>query len=445
MAGLSNRQRSVLGTVFATAPDHTVRRLEQALSDDAEQGGALAEVHSLVAREWVERKVRAAVLEPVIPLCRPSPFGDRRFPARTIPLLWMALHASLPEHVAAAEQACCGLEEGEMAPEEVYNHLCARAADALRDNEPGFAGVAAALDADGPDARAAFVDYLDLVPMARPAIARLPEWLGKMSDERAAAARLAYKDAVARSDDAGPRLVEMLMAHLPEPWRILRVLAAIVLRANDRYLAESELGRFGEYVIDDIERRLTVFRGFDVDQGHAAGVEAAEHLNIAALEIAEFETAIELSRDGPWGARVAVAKQTLAKLAEARLAQIDKALDQALPVQMIRFGTGRRGFPRLTAPPDPRMTRRAEALMGFYSGSRVSSTTSGFGSTRAKAGEQLDARLDHYVEDLLEILRGPEPGDLERVHAFIEVAALLVGQARGDKAAQIVRRRAAAA
>lgn len=445
MASLSDRQRSVLGSVFATAPDHTVRRLEQALVDDAEQGGALAEVHHLVAREWIERKVRNAVLGPVIPLCRPSPLGERRFPAQVIPLLWTALHASLPHHVAAAEQACCGLEAGEMAPDEVYNHLCARAADALRDDEPAFAAAAAALDADGPDSRAAFIDYLDLVPMARPAIARLPEWLGKMSEERAATARLAYKDAVARSDDAGPRLVEMLMAHLPEPWRVLRVLAAIVLRANDRYLAASELGRFGEYVLADIERRLTAFRAFDVDQGHAAGVAAAEHVNVAALEIAEFENAIELSRDGPWGMRVAAAKQSLAQLAEGRLKQIDKALDQALPVQMIRFGTGRRGFPKLTAPPDPRMIVRAEALMGFYSGSRISSATSGFGSTWTKTGEAIDDRLDHYVQDLLDTLRGPEPGEVERVQAFLEAAALLVGEARGEKAAQIVRRRAAAA
>lgn len=445
MASLSDRQRSVLGSVFATAPDHTVRRLEMALLDDAELGGALAEVHRLVTREGVERKVRNAVLGPVIPLCRPSPLGDRRFPAQTIPLIWTALHAALPQHVAAAEQACCGLEAGEMSPDEVYNHLCARAADALRDDDPVFAAAAAVLDADGPGARAAFIDYLDLVPMGRAAVAKLPEWLGKMSDERAASARLTYKDAVARSDDAGPRLVEMLMAHLPEPWRILRVLAAIVLRANDRYLAESELGRFGEYILGDIERRLAAFRAFDVDLGHAAGAEAAQNLNVAALAIAEFENAIELSRDGPWGARVAAAKQSLAKLAEARLAQINKALDQALPVQMIRFGTGRRGFPTLAAPPDPRMIRRAEALMGFYSGSRISSTTSGFGSTWTKTGEAIDDRLDHYVQDLLDILRGPEPGEVERVQAFLEVAAVLVGEARGEKAAQIVRRRAAAA
>ncbi|MDR3513230.1 MAG: hypothetical protein P4L73_16460 [Caulobacteraceae bacterium] len=445
MTGLTDHQRSVLGGVFAAAPDSTVRRLEQALAADAGQGGALAEVHGLIAREASDRRVRATVLGPVIPLCRPSDVGDMRFPAAVIPRLWAALHAVAPTAVAAAEAACCGLEETPLAPVDIYNQLCAQAADGLRDRAPAFAAAIEALDGAGPQALAAFVDYLDLVPLAREAATQLPQWLGRMSQERAASARLTYKDAVALSDDAGPRLVEMLLARLPEPWLILRVLAAMVIRANDRYLASSELARFGEYILSDIDRRLAAFRAFDPEQGRQAGVAAAEHLGVAASAVAEFENALELSRDGPWGARVARSKQLLAELAEARLAQIDKALDQALPLQMVRFGKGLRGVPKLVADPDPRALRRAEGLMGFFDRSRASATTSGFGAARAKVGEKVEARLDQYVEDLLEDLRGPEPQALDRVHAYLEAAAGLIGDACGEKAAQIVRRRAAAA
>lgn len=445
MGRLTEHQRSILGDVFTGATDATVRRLEQALAADADQGGALAEVHGLIAREAIDRRVRAAVLGPVIPLCRPSDMGDIRFPGVVVSRLWLALQAVAPDDVAAAEAACCGLDETPVPPAEIYNALCARAAEGLRHDEPAFAGAAQALDTVGARGRAAFLDYLDLVPLARDAVARLPEWLGRMSDERAAAARLTYKDAVALSDDAGPRLIEMLLAHLPEPWLILRVLAAVVLRGGDRYLAASELGRFGDYILADIDRRLDAFRAFDPDQGRAAGAAAAQQLNVAAAEVAEFETALELSREGPWGAQVARAKQTLAQLAEARLAQIDKALDQALPLQPIRFGKGVRGAPKLAADPDPRLVRRAEGLMGFFDRSRASSVTSGFGSTRAKVGEKVEARLDQYVEDLLEEMRSPDHHDLDRIHAYLEIAAGLIGDARGDKAAQIVRRRAAAA
>ncbi len=229
-----------------------------------------------------------------------------------------------------------------------------------------------------------------------------------MSDERAAAARLTYRDAVAMSDDAGPRLVELLLAHLPEPWLILRILAAMVIGPNDRYLASSELARFGGYILDDMDRRLAAFRGFNPDEGRAAGLAAADHLHVAAQAIAEFESTLELSRDGPWGARVSQAKQALAELAEARLGQIEKVVDQALPLQLVRFGAGLRGEPKLATDPDPRLVRRAEGLMGFFDRSRTSAASSGFGAARAKVGEALEARLDQYVEDLLEALHAGE-------------------------------------
>jgi hypothetical protein len=299
--------------------------------------------------------------------------------------------------------------------------------------------------ADGQDGLDLFIAYLDLTPLARQAIERLPEWLGRMSEERAAAARLAYKDAVSVSDEAGPRLIAMLLAQLPQPWLILRVLAAVVIRPNDRYLASSELARFGDYVLDDVTRRLAGLRRFDVDQGRAAGAAAAQDLHVVAQAVAEFETALELSRDGPWAVRVTKLRQNLAELAEARLAQVDKIIDQALPLQLVRFGKGLKGMPKLATDPDPRLLRRAEGIMGFFDHSRTSATSSGFGAMRAKIGEMLEARLDQYVEDLLDVLHTDETVDPDRVHAYLDAAAGFIGDIRGEKAAQIVRRRAAAA
>jgi hypothetical protein len=445
MPSLTDRQNAVIVTLFAAAPDAAVRRLEQALATEADQGGPLAEVHALIAREAGARRVRAAVLGPVAPLCRPSVLGGIRFPAATIPRLWSALHATCPDLIAEAEAVCLGLEESRRPSDEIYDEICACAATGLREAGPAFAATIKVLAGAGEGAAAAFVDYLDLVPLTRQAIARLPEWLGRMSEERAAAARLAYKDAVALSDEAGPRLIEVLLAHLPEPWLILRILAAVVIRANDRYLAASELERFGDYILDDIGGRLAAFRAFDPDQGREAGIEAADQLHVAAQEVAEFENALELSREGPWGARVAKHKQCLAELAEARLGQIDKSIDQALPLQMVRLGKGLKGMPRLTADPDARLVRRAEGLMGFFDRSRTSASSSGFGATRTKIGEAIEARLDQYVEDLLDAMRAEEAPDLDRIHAYLDAAAGMIGDIRGDKAAQIVRRRAAAA
>jgi hypothetical protein len=445
MPGLSKHQSSIIGSLFAAAPDAAVRRLEQALADEADQGGPLGHVHALIVKETAERRVRATVLGPMVPLCRPSELGDMRFPGKTIPALWSALRETRPELLAEARSACLDFEEGERLPSEIYDELCGHAADGLRAGDPAFAAVSRILSEAGDGAPTVFIDCLDLVPLARQAIARLPEWLGRMSDERAAAARLIYKDAIALSDDAGPRLIEMLLAHMPEPWLILRVLAAVVMRANDRSLASSELARFGDYILDDIERRLAAVRAFDPNDGRAAGATAARHLNVAAQAVAEFENALELSRDGPWGAGVAKAKQALAQLAEARLSQIAKAVDQALPLRTVRFGKGLKGIPGLATDPDPRLLQRAEGLMGFFDHVRASAATSGFGASRAKIGEALEDRLDAYVEDLLDTLRTDPDADLERIHAYLEATAGLVGDIRGEKAAQIVRRRAAAA
>jgi hypothetical protein len=237
-----------------------------------------------------------------------------------------------------------------------------------------------------------------------------------------------------------------LFAHLAEPCQILRVMSAVMHRPSDRYAAVSELARFGEYILEDIDRRLAAFKAFDADGGAAAGQAAAEMIHVAAIEIAEFETSIDLSRDGPWGAHLAKQKQTLAELADNRLGQIEKALDIALPQQMIRVGKGRRGLPSLVADPDAGALRRAEGLLAFFDHSRASAGQSGYGATRAKLAEKLEARLDQYVEDLLEMLRADDAVvATERIHAYLEICARFSELAVGEKAGQIVRRRAAAA
>ncbi len=77
---------------------------------------------------------------------------------------------------------------------------------------------------------------------------------------------------------------------------------------------------------------------------------------------------------------------------------------------------------------------------------RISADRFGFGALWNKTAEALTSRLDIYIEDLLEKLRAGEEGEeLERVRLYLDVAAEFMGLASDDKAAQIVRRRMAAA
>ncbi len=442
--GLSASQIAGLRTLFAVAADSVVRSLELALAEDAARGGPIATVHQMAAAEAQDRRVRGVVLGPVAPLCRPSAWSAVSFPPAALSAVWRGLKDSASAEVRAAEEACTPPPAVEP-PAAVFDELCLAAARGLRNETRSFQAANDHLNRAMQDGGAIFASYLDLCPIARAALTRLPDWLVRMTDERAAAARLAYKDAVALSDDAGPQYFEILFAHLAEPWQVLRVMSAIMDHPGDRYAAASELARFGEYILADIDNHLANFTAFDPSQGASAGVAASDALEVAAMEIAEFENSIELSREGPWGSRIGQQRKALAQAAESRLDQVDKALDAALPLRMVRFGKGLRGLPNLRAAPDAAALKRAQGLMAFFDKSRGSAAQSGYGAARARVAEKIEDRLDQYVEDLLEMLRAEDVESVGRIHAYLDVAAGLVGSARDQKAAQIVRRRAAAA
>jgi hypothetical protein len=445
MPGLTESQTLGLKALFGMVTDGLVRNLQIALAEESTLGGPIATVHELVCNEAADRRLRRLVLAPVGALCRPSEWQAVSFPEATPLLLWRALKETSPALVEEAAQASYKPLEPDAPTDPVYDQLCLSAAQGLRCEARAFEAANTLLNTAARDGAATFANYLDLSPITRAALLRLPEWLTRMSDDRAAAARLAYKDAVELTDDAGPQFFEMLFAQLPEPWQILRIMSAIMDHPTDRYVSVSELARFADYVIDDIDRRLAAFRAFDPNKGMEAGAAAGHALQIAAVEIAEFETSIELSRDGPWGARISEQKKLLAQSAEAALDQIGKALNAALPQRMVRLGKGLRGLPKLDADPDPAALCRAEGLMAFFDHSRGSAAQSGYGAARAKAAEMIEERLDQYVEDLLEMLRAEDAGPAPRIHSFLEVTAGFMAQAHGEKAAQIVRRRAAAA
>jgi len=207
-------------------------------------------------------------------------------------------------------------------------------------------------------------------------------------------------------------------------------------------MAASELGFIGERLIAQIERQLDLLRAFDPWEGAEAGKKAAEAVAIAVSLITEFERSVELSREGPWGHTILKDKRELALCVEKVMGKADDALAAAMPLKMARFGKGR-GQPRYDEPPVDRAQARARGLMAFVSETRGSAPGGGFTSFRNKMLERLDDRIDHYVEDVLEDMRDAEHADRERAAEFAGLAAILVGLLRGDKAAQIVRRRSA--
>jgi len=330
-------------------------------------------------------------------------------------------------------------------PPPEFDQICLKVVEGLRRDAPAYRPLARALESAGPGVLDRFALQMSLAPLVRATLPKLPIWARALSNDHAASIRLAFRDATAVKEDAGPAFMEMLDAHLEEPWQVLRLISLVMDRPSDRYLASSELAFFGERLLDDLDRRIEILRDFNPDRGLEGGVEAAAHVQAVAHLTAEFEQWLNIARDGPWGRRLMAQRRNLALVVEIRLREVEPAVNAALPVQSIRHAARTiRGAPDLSRALEPRAVHKAQALLGFLSETRVVASTAGFGATRAKVVEALDARIDQYVEDLLERLHAAEE-EPEPIRAALDVAAEFLGLVREPGSAEIVRRRAAVA
>ena len=253
MPGLSDRKIEIVRHLVESAPDKIVGGLQNALAA-ASGDSVLAGVRRLVESEVADRRLRNAVLSPIAPLCVAGAAEQDhiRFPSRVLALIWRGLKETCPTEVLKAERTLADYRADETSTEP-FDILVTAAADALRERQQrDFAAAADLADASREGGAELLLSCLALSPIIREAILRLPDWISRTTDERAAAARLAYKDAVVISDDAGPRFFEMLAAQLAEPWTILRIVSAVMDRPTEHYLAASEFSVFAEQLMDEL-------------------------------------------------------------------------------------------------------------------------------------------------------------------------------------------------
>lgn len=446
MAALSERKLEIVRTLVETAPDRVVDSLQHALTD-ASGDTALGSVRRLVEAEVRDRHLRNIVLLPIAPMC----VGDGRdplrltFPARVMGLLWRGLKVHAPAVVHNAELALFDYRPGETSTEH-FDRLVRFAAKAIRAGETReFRAVAEVCDEARPDGAATLLACLDLAAIVRGAAYKLPEWTSQQGGGANIGARLAYKDAVAVSDDAGPRFFQMLAAQLQQHWMILRIISAVMEKPTERYLAETELGMFAQYILREIEEALRGVAEFDVNGGTSAAIAAARLVDHVTMEANEMETYVSLSRDHGWGLALAKHRKTLAATVESRFREAEKCFEQALPCGRSKLRRGSRSTPKLSEAPDQAAVSRCVTLLTFAAEVRFSSNYGGFAAARTAMLEALGDELDVYVEEVLGLLKAGEAEDEAHAHAFLAVAAEFSGLVRDEKAADLVRRRAATA
>jgi hypothetical protein len=88
---------------------------------------------------------------------------------------------------------------------------------------------------------------------------------------------------------------------------------------------------------------------------------------------------------------------------------------------------------------------RARALLTLLEQVRSAAAAGGFSTLRTKVCEAVEHRLNNYTEELLHSMREGEAEEPVFARLYVEEVADLMGRVRDEKAAQIVRRRAAAA
>lgn len=445
MAALSERKIAIVRTLVEQAPDRVVGSLRQALS---ETGGdsALAGVRRLVEAEAADRTLRNTVLQPIAPMCVAG--GDSEtaltFPARALALIWRALKATEAEAVEKLRKDE-HYEAHKLA--DAQDQLVAAAAAGLREaTHPDYAAAAELADRGRDDGAKQLIAALEIGAVVRRTVQRMPEWIAHPGGgDTTAGARLAYRDAVAIADDAGPLFFHMLAAQMAQPWMVMRIISAVMDKPTERYLRDSELADFGETLLADIDASIAAIGAMNAADGPGKGRIGARLAELVVQQIMEMDGSVELPRDQGWGLRVAKQRASLAGVVEARLKEGERAVIEALPMFAPRNQRVRHQVPRLSAPPEERWVTQAMTLLAFSEDLRTTANYGGFSTARNKVVEKLGEYIDHYVESVVDLLHTDEVEDRAIAAAFLERAADFSLLLRGEKAAELIRRRAQAA
>lgn len=441
MSGLNSAKHTLLRGLFASVSDVVLKNLEGALSCGAGVGGALAEVHALAHHEVLDRRGRDLIFAPLAPLSRPD---KCRLPSGAVAMMWRALRVTDSAALTATVAATLDRDQAERAAFRADALLNSVAERLSTDDGAVWDGVRTSLEAQQPGAVGQVVELLRIAPLIRAALPRLGHWVRAMDADDASALRLTYRDASEMEPPMGPLLITVLAAHLQHPWQVLRLLSAVMDRPSDAYLASSELGGFGEAVLDDLDARIVAVGRFDPGRGAEGGAAAAASVMTAAMQAVEFEQWIAVNRNSQWGRRLVHQRRDLARTVETRLREAQAAVARALPTIQVREGGRTRACAQLDEPFDVDAARCAQGLLAFLDGVRTCANFGGFAVVRGKVIETLDAWLDYYAEELIAVIQSGD-ASAEAARERLDFAAECLGQVRDPATALLLRRRAAVA
>ncbi|MFT3997269.1 MAG: hypothetical protein QM667_07675 [Asticcacaulis sp.] len=444
MGALSEKRLAMVDALVKTLPVSILRPLDSSLS--LSHDPQLSDVRRIVAQELESHAVKAQVFRPFIPLFQTRDDGIEGvlFPNWVLDRLWRAMERVEAGIMGEVRTVMRGLRSGDQTPVVFYRAVSA-GAELIRLQPEEILPQGA--DVDDAATLAEFADYLDLHRLLREALLRVPDWMGRIDAEKAAAMRLAFKDASAKSESGGVRFLETLYANFDDPALVMKFVSTVTDRPTDKFLSESELAVFGERLLHAAEERLKVFETIMRRKGRepAALGEAGGWIAQCLSLLQVLQQSVEMTREGPWGKRAGRIHQTISGLVEDRLKTVEKTIDQALPIRSERiFGRATREIPDYDGP-KPEQAELALQTVAFLNQIRPAASQGGYASLLTKTVQAAEKVMDDYFERVLAVAVGDEPFDPQAVMTcFDRVIALMEGLL-GETKGNLVRRRVAAA
>lgn len=446
MAELSVAHRAVLAQMLERVGDSVLKTLGMAVGQmPGERARALSR---MLADETTDRRRRAVAFAPLLPMFRPRPDGvaSLTFPAAVLPRLWKAAAAREPGLLSQLDDI--RFREDDPKVVAIANRICIAASGVIRD-QPEIIWPAAGGD---PVARERGLHELaacfDLAILARRGIAALPALILRPTEDQLAELRLMIRDGAEIAPDGGPRLLEILFAHLGEAALVLRlVIHSSRAAGKEGVLSESEMAGFVDRLIAEVEARVTRIAAFKPGRAGAAP-EAGLKADIAwcGETLAELDRTFQLDPEGAWGKSAREARARINRTLSATLKSTDKALDKVMPTRRVQT-TGRmtREAAALDQMAGPEAIETARVMLTLVGAIRSSAQVFGCESLRYQLVQAVIERVTIYVDLVVEAVNAGEAPDNRAALNLIETLAQFLLLIDATDPAKTARRRAAAA
>lgn len=347
MAGLTVASRTALAQVIEAVPDDA---LDLILTTVARMPGERArELEDMLETMSVDRRRRVQAFDAIIPLFRPRRDGIQAltFPTAVLPRLWRAAADRTPEVLTRLDSVT---DEDASRRAMARSRLYSAAAAAVREQPdliwPSADGASPAETAAREAALVELALCCDMGVLAHRATRGLSDWIARPDEDRLVELKLAARDAAEMDVDGARRLMDIMVAHLDEACRILRlVVHAIGVGGQESMMKLSEMAVVIDRVLDGLELRSGRIAAFRT--GGPTGP-LGRDLSWCAGVLETMDLVVHADPKGDWARRAGTARSAISDM-------MDKGLRAAAPAMM-------RVLPRRSAQTAGRMTRKLPRL-----------------------------------------------------------------------------------